>query len=310
MNIYNRVSYKGYVDESNWNESVRDFRSLACVSFQEKNYDYISQKIDEVWPRVGTKSKVVKWANVSSRTNERQVKQIIKVVSDLAYEKNLRVDTLIWSKSDCRHNVQERIGEQLLDKKDLHNMCGICLRNVIHRRWQKNTPLFGGTVVSWSFLIDQNPGIDNSRLERSLPFYKDKNDENLVVNVHQGTAQSNRFIQIADIFAGMGAYSHEFCSKFHARQNRNSGQLNFLELVENPVVKSPPNSKQRFAVIEYLLDLCIDCGFGVSIDGKTGLIVKDPKTPINFWLYKATHPKDIAPSAKKNAKLKIIPVVG
>ena len=110
-------------------------------------------------------------------------------------------------------------------------------------------------------------------------------------------SRDNPLIQLADLFAGMGAYSYSCYNKFVQWEKDSTGQLSFEICAdeENQVVLSNRDC-ERCIVIRHLNKGCKKHRLSVSLKTKHGFYSFKPEYPINFWMYESQHSNDKAPT--------------
>ena len=102
------------------------------------------------------------------------------------------------------------------------------------------------------------------------------------------------FIQVADYFAGLGAYSYGHFEKYKEWESAQAGQTSLFE--DKKVVKNWSNSEKiRFPLINSFNNQCKNKTLTVGLNSTKGLKTHDPSKPINFWMYKPQHILDKAP---------------
>lgn len=110
------------------------------------------------------------------------------------------------------------------------------------------------------------------------------------------------FVQLADLFAGMAAYTRtesEVIKTMLTLAERKVKPDLFLTDVPTKSTKENTDSG-RFKVISYLNQRCKKKHLGVSLRTCGYFYTRNPrKNPINFWHYEPQHPNDRAPTKKQ-----------
>ena len=298
----------GFADETNWNEG--DFRAVACVSFHSRNYETVVSQIREVWPQQCTRN-TVKWSRLRSPNTRESAIAVLNAVVSLALQNMLRINVLIWYSKDWRNSIEH--GEKRDEETNLQFMYRFLLRDLIHRCWGTPGEMFGDSrSVSWDLSLDRQKGVTFNILERDLYFYKSTLKRNLRVNVDEAASlekgeevnkdeldASILLTQVADIFAGMSAYSHNEFAGFLEWEKQEAGQLSLFSENETGLGSPAPQGKYRFPLIYDFSKLCSDYGMRVSLRNSQGLKTRDPNSRINFWVYEPRHPSSRVPTKPK-----------
>lgn len=210
----------------------------------------------------------------------------------------LRVDTLIWDTYDSRHQVPGRD-----DVANLQRMYYHLFKNVLQRRWPRgstwrlcpdeNTALDWMTVQDYldmagvGFRVDGDLFSGGFRLRLQRDFR--------VLQISEACSAETPLCQLADLFAGLGAFSHLAYDRYESWLNPQSGQMQ-LELGLDSSSREPGKSdRERFVIMKHLDDECKKRKMGVGLKSSWGFQTHDPRQPINFWLYEPQHPDDKAP---------------
>jgi hypothetical protein len=103
-----------------------------------------------------------------------------------------------------------------------------------------------------------------------------------------------RFNQVADMFAGIGAYTRQ--NKDTIKKALNISRRQSALFDDNSTVLNLSNSdKERLEVIEHLNLKCKHKRLGVSLKTHGYFCTYNPTNPINFWHYVVQHENDKAP---------------
>ncbi len=104
------------------------------------------------------------------------------------------------------------------------------------------------------------------------------------------------FVQVADYFAGLGAYSYGHYEKYKKWETTRGGQVSLFENAVTPIFLSN-SEKVRFPLIDFFNKDCKARSLTVSLNSTKGFQTRDPSKPINFWLYRPQHILDKAPTS-------------
>jgi len=109
-------------------------------------------------------------------------------------------------------------------------------------------------------------------------------------------------IQIADFFAGIGAYSWGHYIKFQEWKESQSLQLDLFG--DKKEIELSNKEKVKFEVMDYLIKKQKEFKLSISFESTMGFKTNNPNDPINYWLYKPQSDNDKAPIKKS-----VIPVI-
>jgi hypothetical protein len=104
------------------------------------------------------------------------------------------------------------------------------------------------------------------------------------------------FVQVADLFAGLGAYSWGQFDRFASWKRTMSGAQ---ELFSQEKVDFTNSEKQRFPILLELKEKCRNRDLKIALESSKGLKSHNPQKYINFWFYEPQHKFDRAPSKIK-----------
>lgn len=287
-------SHIAYSDESY--QSGFRYRSIATITLDAANESVISSFFGDILQESNVRE--FKWERLrQARERFAALKMLDKTV-ELSTQGNLRVDTLIWDTYDHRHQVQGRN-----DVANLQRMYYHLFKNVLLRRWptgsiwrlcpDENTALDWVTVQDYldmagvGFRVDGDLFSGGFRLRLEHDFH--------VLQISEACSVETPLCQLADLFAGLGAFSYLAYKRYESWLSIQDGQLP-LELGIGNTSPTPSKSDQeRFAIMKHFDDECKRRKMHVGLKSSRGFKTHDPRQPINFWLYEPQHPDDKAP---------------
>jgi hypothetical protein len=290
------ASHVAYSDESYYTNER--YRSVAVVTFEHINKERFSSTFQQLL--VESQVSELKWSKLRQARERFAAMKFIDNVILLAQNKLLRIDVLIWDTQDSRHQVERRD-----DIANLQRMYYHIFRHVLKVRWS--------TQSTWLLLPDENSALDWQSVQDYLdtagfsfqlsgtlfdkdPFRIRLSRDFQIVDIHEISSVKEPICQVADLFAGLGAYSHSAFSKYSEWLKCENGQLSLF--AENPSDdrKLTNSEKERFKIIKHLDDKCKKNKFRVSLKNGKGFKTFDPQYPINFWCYEPQNPNDKAPT--------------
>jgi hypothetical protein len=109
------------------------------------------------------------------------------------------------------------------------------------------------------------------------------------------------FIQLADLFVGLGVYSREHYDNVERWMNQNNTQTTLFETDDNEEINTSfsRSHKQRCPLVLSFDTKCKSNSLTVSLRSDRGFKTRDPNKPINFWWYTPQHPRDRAPTRQE-----------
>jgi len=284
-----------YSDESYTTASR--YRSIAAVTLEMPRDRGISQSVKELLKasEVGE----FKWEKLRQARERFAALEMIGKTVELSTQGQLRVDVLVWDTHDNRHNIQGRD-----DVANLQRMYYHLFKNVLQRRWP--------TGSTWQLCPDENSALDwntvqdfldtaglNIRVEGNLfdegGFRLRLARDFSILEICEVCSADMPICQLADLFAGLGAYSHASYDKYQSWLRAQSGQM-VLDLGLRRIEKKLSNrDRERCVVMKHLNDCCKRRKLRVGLKSSRSFRTYDPGFPINFWMYKPQHPGDRAP---------------
>jgi len=288
------ISHVGFSDESHW--KTGRYRSLGLVTATLAAAGTLESALDKLLHDASMGE--FKWNWLTGAKERFAGEAMCRFAVEKACAGLLRVDVLVWDVEDSRHRVPGRD-----DIANLQIMYYKLFRNVLRARWP-STAVWRlhpdqMTALDWETVQDclghtaKRVGVDGS-LFTNDPFRVRLRREFGIEQIRPLASGDSRFIQLADLFAGLAVFSREKYSEYEDWKTSRSGQLALLG-VEGK--KSAPSriSQERFRVLDVFDGCCKARKLGVSLKTYRGLQTPNPVDPLNFWLYKPQHEADKAP---------------
>lgn len=282
-----RTTHVGFADESSWNDEKFDFRSIACVSARVKDYCEIESRLYAARCRAGAKMAELKWSEDRTKTgrkgkdHQQDAKFISQAALELAAEQKLRIDIVIWDKRDLLSPAKQSNIREETDVGHLQGMYRKLLTWVI-KRWRSSGDI---NKHHWSISPDQHDGLKFRDLQNQIQSDVVPNKGGTVVQIAQEKDAPNYSLQLVDIFAGLGAYSHNHWESYQLWLKQNKPTRFRLPAPQAPL---------RFPLLDYLHQQCTSNKMGVSLLGQKpgfhgrGLWTRNHSQSdrtINFWPY-------------------------
>jgi len=286
------ITHIAYSDESY--QTASRYRSTAVVTLRATDERAITQSLSEIIQGSGISE--FKWEKLRQARERFAALKMLDKTIELATQKILRVDVLIWDTHDSRHQVPSRD-----DVPNLQSMYYHLFKNVLQRRWpsestwrlhpDENTALDWATVKDFLDAAGFGFSIEGDLLEGGFRL-RLKRDFSVLEIVDACSAEMP-LCQVADLFAGLGAFSHSAYDKYASWFHSQSGQMS---LFGHQPCKVSNREQERFTVIKHLDEQCKKHKLGVGLKSSRGFRTYNPAHPINFWLYEPQHPNDKAPT--------------
>lgn len=286
----NRNTYYSFSDESNI--SASRYVSISAITVSLGLVEKINKALDSLLNESNVSE--FKWKKLASAKYRFAALKIIDYVTEQAIKEHVRVDTLIWDTEDERHNIIGRDDIQNFERMFFH------LHNSLMRKQ--------GPSSRWHIRPDERTDLDWDKITECLhskSLWKEHYNYPLLEEFYssycyqidtfkQMNSASCRLNQVADLFAGMGAYSRQEKSLIKSHLQSVSGQKKIFP--SSPVKNKFSNAdEERLKIILYLNKKCKQKKLGVSLKSLGYLSTFDPSNPINFWHYEPQHGNDRAP---------------
>lgn len=282
-------THYAYSDESCFTTSD-DYGTIAILNFKA---EIKSSLEEEVLPLIAKIPVEYKWIKFKNEHYLDISKRIFDVLFKYAEQGCLRIDSIIWETNDIRYpRNQTNSGDKL------NILYYIRLRNMFSKRWGKNT--------RWAIYADKQNQVDWEELKEYLQYYsmtlfeptilgqpydiqwlKENKAKFSIDNLTPVDSRKEPLIGIADIFAGLAAYSHNNSKTYLNWQqfdpllyNPTENQL-LLDFIKPATIKSKDIHRCKF--LKYVQDRCKENSYHVSIKKKKGLHTFTPKSPFNFF---------------------------
>ena len=239
---------RGYMDESNLNRGR--YRAISLVSLPTSFFSIIESKLDKaVCKSVGGE---LKWVHIRQQRHVLAAQRLLDVALSAAEYGRLRIDTLWWDAHEIRMSRRDKLAKA---EKLTHNL----LRRVCSDRWE------GPTI--WKIFPDEGSDIDWSRTgDRSSRYQGSWGSSYLIDDVTPLKSHLSRFIQLADLFAGMATFAPD--------------------IAEDTSPNQTCALRHRIPVYEHLFDHLASMGCRPRLTLGSGMETVNRNAPINFWRYR------------------------
>ena len=286
-----QLTFAAYTDESAI--TAERFRSVCVVSMPRTLEGRFSQEI--VACLSSSDVAEFKWTELNNAKKRFCANKMIDAVLNHLGVDSLRVDVLVWDTQDARHTVSNRDDAANLERMFFH-----LLRTTMSRR----------ESADWHVFPDERPGTDWATLRDCLasvgswvrrfdyPLLREAHAE-LSFRIRELTPVKSHVtpvVQVADLFAGMAAFSRKHEGVFKEWTEATDPQQQIFGQSEAPALSN--RLRERFQVIPELAAKCRARRLGVSLRTEGYLVTKNPIYPLNFWHYVPQNDRDRAPTRR------------
>lgn len=284
------MEYGVFSDESRYDQGR--FRSIAAVSLPAVDVPLLSSRLFESLQVFGLPE--LKWSRLGDRNYT--VRCAIAFIDHLlaALADGLRSDVIVWDTEDERHQVENRDDIANYERMYFHLHRALILRRGQGTRWHLRPD--EQVQIDWRTITSCLTSRGTWRPDARHPAAKCRFGEFVptILTFRQVDSQATPLSQLADLLAGMAAYT----------RSRPAAMLTLLDRAGGRAVTGTQDDEAlskrdggRFRVISHLYQGCRSRSVGVSLRSHGYLCTPDPKQPINFWHYQPQHPADKAPVA-------------
>lgn len=192
----------------------------------------------------------------------------------------LRVDILIWDTDDTRHAVKGRDDNANLERMYFHLAANVFGERLPDDDIQCTLYPDRQDCVDWEEMrgylerrsFNQMVLSENQKI--MLPYW--------IKSIEEKESASTPFIQVADFFCGLAAFSYNSFEKWKAYKSGDTAGFSKSE-------------RERCLVLDRLNNECKKQKLKISLNGYGGLYSYQPRNSPNFWLYQPQTPQDKAP---------------
>jgi hypothetical protein len=282
-------THLAFSDDSKYGN--KRFNSLSLITVPTNMENSLRDQLNKIFEILGIQ-KEFKWEKVRNKKYRQAAERIFEFV--FQYMNCLRVDVLTWDILDSRHSgINGRD-----DDKNMGYMYYHLLQNILCKRWD--------TDSKWLWLPDHQSSMDWKTLHSCLISKKHKIFSDLfnvsehdflnlgLIAIQPTESHKEVFIQIADCFAGLAAFSYgqfEAYLQWELDQSRQASL--FSKLLNNHILTESENEKM--SALSYFIQNCKLRKLPISLKSSKGLKTHKPSSSINFWLYTPQHVLDKAP---------------
>jgi hypothetical protein len=291
------ASHFATADESRYNQ--RRYRAVAMVSCRGSLRTDLSSRFLAIIRAANLVE--FKWHKLRQARDRFAALAMIDETISLAMSGKIRIDALIWDTHDSRHRIKRRD-----DIANLQRMYYHLFKNVLRNRWP--------TDATWELCPDEHTGMNWQSVAdyldlSAISLWSDRPDmfsnddqfhvrivrEFRVVRIQEIASHVESLCQLADLFAGLAAYSHSEYARYRDWLELSGSQLT-LAFSTGPHLHFSGSERERFQLLRDFENNCKARKLGVGLHTSHGLVTYKPENPINFWFYEPQTESDTAPT--------------
>ena len=282
-----KPTHFAFSDDSKHSEGR--YNSLCVVTLGAVEFEPLNSELEKLLSDSGIKSEF-KWSKLGGAQYRFAAEKMIDFV--LRNIDQLRLDVLIWDINDSRH-------KNLIGRDDTENLVRMYY-HLIATTCSKKWPM---EAVRWMWYPDEQSSVDWSTLRTFICSKKYRRGHDLFstnskfemvdLSVEPARSHQHSFIQLADLFAGLAAYSWGNFAQYNLwiEQQKESGLF-----TQKNVIKFSNSENERFPILHNFKESCTAKGMKISLESSSGLFSHRPMNRINFWFYRPQHSLDKAPT--------------
>lgn len=281
-------THLAYSDESRYTDGR--FRALAVVSLPSANLAPFDTELRHLLDSSGVRE--MSWRKVTGARGRYVATKALDWVVRHADDQLFRADVLTWDTHDSRHQVRHRD-----DIENMHRMYHHLLHSVLAARWPDD--------AIWEVRPDENTAMTWERMASFLRLTERKRSDALtlidaprrnfyLLRLHEVSSADEPLVQIADVLAGVGAFSRVKYQEYMAWHRKQDAQQSLWD--DEPGGGWSGSDLERFSVLRSFSHQCRRSELRVSLEGRGGLRTEYPGSPLNFWWYEPRHEDDRAPT--------------
>ncbi len=254
MSIFNfskETTHVGFADEAYWNRG--EFRAVACVSARLDNRDYheVERRLCASRCDAGAIVSEIKWNKLNDYRRQRDAASVLEAAVNLAAGREMHIDVLVWDGQARVYMDRLRATNGNRETMHLQMMYRFFFSQVISR-WRS---VEGSPTPHWTFAPDQHSGLDFPALQNEVRTNADT-AVNTTIEVKDVKEFLNYSIQLADLLAGMAAYSHETATDYET----------WSRLRKQSHLRLPaPQWPTRFPLLDLFSRLCQESNLGLTM---------------------------------------------
>ncbi|MFA4825130.1 MAG: DUF3800 domain-containing protein [Methanoregula sp.] len=297
----NGFTHLAFSDESHWNTGR--YRGISIVTMLAQNYPPLNDELQTIIDDAGTDEFGFK--KLDNSKYRRLAEQLCEFTFRKVRTNDIRIDILTWDTQDDRHDIRFRD-----DIRNFQIMYYHVFKNVFKRRWPDE--------AVWQLCPDEQEQMDWADLNEHLDGasvegqiirkpsgfsqYSVEFKRNFKIsNICPKQSHLEPFIQLADLFGGLGVYSREHYDSIARWLKLNDTQKKLFPIDEDEKenIKFSRSHQQRCPLVVSFDSKCKDNNLTVSLKTNNGFKTLDPNKPLNFWWYTPQHERDKAPTTKQ-----------
>lgn len=237
--------------------------------------------------------KELKWHRIKGARARECAAEAISIFVNEFVPRGARADILVWDILDSRHRVARRNDRKNFERMFFHLHRALMSRRPLDHEWHLRPD--ERLDVDWSTIRSCLDSVGGWRKYFESPLLGETISiaSFRIASFKQTISHDTPLCQVADVLAGMGAYSRLKRGELRRWLEEQSSQET---LFPRTAMALSGRERERFPLIKALYALSRKRGLGVSLESEGYLLTHDPRKPINFWHYTPQHGADKAPT--------------
>ncbi|MCY4022282.1 MAG: hypothetical protein OXF32_02420 [Anaerolineaceae bacterium] len=202
-----RTTHVGFADEAYWSRG--EYRAVACVSARRGDYREVERRLCASRCDAGAIVSEIKWKDLNNNRRQRDAASVLEAAVSLAANRELHIDVLVWNQQARNFMNRLRGGRGKRNSMHLQMMYGSLFLRVISR-WRTAE---GSVAPFWTLAPDRHTGLDFPALQNEIRGSMETAVHS-TIEVRDIKESLNYSIQLADLLAGMAAFSHQYSDDY------------------------------------------------------------------------------------------------
>ena len=297
MVVHPTPTHIAYADETHYN--IGRHRGIALVSLKYENAAGLNSELRNILQDSSITTEF-KWHKLDTARYRFAALKMLTYAIENASRGILRIDILTWDVEDSRHRITGRDDIANLQRMHYH-----LLRDVLRARWPDDS--------IWRLCPDEQVAMKWNEVEAFLDMASTQAEVQYDMFAQRGSkfgfkrefsieqitpykSHQEPLVQLADLCAGLAAYSRSSYDTYEQWKRTSSQQSSFFTIMEQgaPLKLSNSDSERCWVLAEFD-SMCKKQSLGVSFKKNRGLRTFKPMNPINFWWYEPQHEEEKAP---------------
>jgi hypothetical protein len=282
------MKYVVYLDESRITNSR--YSSISAVSLPACEWPHVVEDLASLIDSFNVHD--LKWEKVRNRKYRDAAISIFQRVTEKYVSHGMRIDSICWDNQDSRHAIAGRDDLKNFERMFYHLLCASMRKREAGSVWGVYPDQLSGVDWETSQKCINAAGRKVSS-QQQLSLGTDLHSRFQIRRFSEANSIEKPITQIADLFAGMAAFSVLYYEKYSVWLQENHPVQDLFSVPGEHVYSNSENCK--FTAMETFKGYCTANKLGVSLSSSCGFQTMNPENQINFWRYQPQHVEDKAP---------------